>query len=245
VASGGSSSVTGSLISRIDISALSGVQGAWDMEGDLADRGPNNLPLALSSGPTLRYVTVLNKQWLYRHETTLVQRASFDTELAITGAFTGHQLAIFSPNAAKPSAGVYMFAFNKGGSSSTNNILYSLKTDSSTTVLIETIHERGAGSNEGPIDFGVEPLPEPCLYTLTRAANGLDYILYINGIAVASGSVANAPDFTGTTARFALGLQDDVNQSLISYVGDTVIQNVTMSAADVLAVAQQVGVAFA
>lgn len=235
-------SSTGGTVSAIDISGLSGVQGAWNMEGNLLDRGPNVLPLTLTSGPAVKFASLYGKKWLYRSLSTNVQRGQFDAALAIVGAFTGHQLAIMTPRSVGTGASEHLFGYGLGGASSGNNVLYSLRTDGAAHPTLETFHERGSGSNEGPHNFGVAANAFPTLYTLTRSSDGLDYILYINGVLVDSQSATTIAD-GGANGEFSLNLQDDVNQAMPGYVGDTVIQNETMVAADILAIAKQVGVA--
>lgn len=233
-------------LNAIDISLLTNVEGAWSFDNTsdrLADRSTNANDLTNSGpGPTPLYYYMYGKEWLWREETTTLETSSHDSALEIGGAFTGHQLFMLGATGQEPAAGQYMFGYNQGGASQANNIQYALKTNTAADVHLQSLHEFGSGSNQNA-DFEARPVPVPALYTMTRSSDGLDYFLYINGKLVSSDSVANAPDITGTNGRFALGLQSDANQSLAGWVGDTVIQSEQMSAADILIVAQQVGVA--
>ena len=227
-------------ISAIDITALSGVQAAWDMDDDLTDRSGNGLDLA--TGATIQYATIQGKRCAIRGAGTSLGRAANDSELTITGALTVSHLVYGTPPG--NSNNKVMFAFSGAGGAEAENFLYSLKI--ATGSAGETFYaftESGAGSGNTE-QFLSQHVPGSwALFTYTQDSAGTTVNLYINGKLSGASPLTSVAPTGGTGSRFALYDQNVASSGYESWVGDTVIQNVEMTAAQILTMAQQVGVA--
>lgn len=235
-AAGGSSFTQ---IVAIDIGLLSNVQGAWDFEDDVKDRSGNGLDLDAGVS-AVQYSTIQGKRCAYRPGNSAWGRSTHDTELTILGALTCHQLVCVT---AEPGTAAWYFSFGAAGATEADNELYSLISQSGSDGDKFVYHsENGAGVDSNHA-FDIVPIKYWQLLTLTRNSAGTSVNLYVNGIlSGASPGSVTAPT-GGTTALFTMHNPSSGTGSVASYVGDMVIQSEELSAAAVLAVAQQVGVA--
>lgn len=226
-------------VERIDISNLDNVEGAWSLEGALTDRGPNNLPLSLAAG-TLSYADVKGKHCAYVEPACRLERPGNDAALTIIGALTVHVL--FADWGFQAGANSHLFSFvNTGAARPGANYLYSIYANG-----LQDMHwfsESGAAASTDVKVGGFTPA-EWTLHTITRngTTGALNY--YANGrlITTAASTLPVAGD--GATSRMGVGCRSGSNNSAWSgFYGDCVVQSEEMAAADILAVARQVGTA--
>lgn len=234
--SGGGSSGLQSIVA-IDIDALTNVEGAWNLEGNLLDRSGNNLTLVDNGTGTLFYATIQGKQCAYVEPNTRLERASHDANLAITGALTIHVLYHQWGFQAGTNDG--MVSFHDPGAHPDGHYLY---------LVYPSSGFKGVAWFSEPtptIDpLGSWPPSQWTLHTFTRGggADPVDVSYYVNGVLVNTGS-GNKPT-GGAASVFGLGCVARVGSSAWSgFYGDCVVQSEEMAAADILAVAQQVGTA--
>ena len=220
-------------INAIDTSSLSGVQAAYNFEGDVNDDSGNGLNLDTGVS-AVNYVWAYNKQWAYAPNSRSWRRSSNDTELAITGDLTIH--CLFIPTRPITDTGDSIVEFSGSGETEATNYLYALYISGSTWLYFA---ETGAGTNIDH-DFLVGSNQIPQLVTLVRSSN--DVTLYVNGKASGTASSGESAPSGGTSAVLRL-YANSSSQGMTCYYGGLVIQNTAMSAGDILDVAQQVGVA--
>jgi len=224
-------------ISAIDISGLSGVQGAWNMEDNVNDRSGNSLNLD-SGVSSMDYVTLNGKRCAYRASGNVWARSTHDSALNILGALTFHHLILQQSTSEN---GIFC-GFLGNGAPEAENYSYMLRTQSGTNKP-QYYSEHGANI-PSVFNTTVPILPfRWALYTVTRDGSG-NVNFYVNGALGGQGNPASTTLPTGgTTAKFYVGGGTDSIGSITGFVGDTVVQNIEESAANVLAIAQQVGVA--
>jgi hypothetical protein len=162
--------------------------------------------------------------------------------LTIIGALTVHQLVYGTPPVSSHNHA--LFAFSGPGGSEPDNYLYMVWIQSGGAgEHLVGFTENGAGSTNSE-NFLINHVPGSwTLYTYTQDAAGTEVNLYINGILAGASPLSQPAPTGGSTARFAMYAPNIANSGFEGYVGDTVIQDVEMTPAEILAVAQQVGVA--
>lgn len=233
------SSSSFALIQAIDISALNGVQGAWSFEDNVNDRSGNGLNLD-SGVAGVQYATLNGKRCAYRPANAAWARSVHDDPLTILGALTCHQLVQV---VAEPGTAAWYYSFGASGGTEPDNELYSLISQSGSDGDKFVYHSENGAGVDSNFAFDLVPIKGWMLLTLTRNAAGDTVRLYVNGALSGAGPGAVTAPTGGGTSRFSMQNPASGSGSVASYVGDMVVQDVEMNAADILAVAQQVGVA--
>lgn len=235
--SGGSSDTLWT-VEAIDISGLTNVEAAYHFEGDVNDYSGNELHLNQGVSD-VTYLWAYGREWAWGENTRSWGRATHDANLAITGALTIHLLVVpASIHVAWGNDNFYMFAAS--GETEADNYLYDLEL--STNDKFVYFCESGAGANiTHQFDVGF-PGQVPQLVTLTRDAAQGDVTLYINGKEAGTASTLLGSPSGGSAAKLAL-YDIASSQGAQCLYGGLVIQSEEMSAADILTIAQQVGVA--
>jgi len=229
---GGASTAASTTIEAIDVSGFADVRAHWDFEADLEDSSGNAYHLANTAAN--QFVTIAGKTALASNAGTRLDEVAGvgnSPNLQITGALTVHVLVYLNDGLHSSSA--YLAAFLGTGETEAANILYALQIATDST--LEYIHEYGSGSNANAYPELSGITGKWSLLTMTRDAAGRVLVLYIDGEAVWTDTAASAPT-GGTTGEF-------VSEDVQGYLGQIVIDADEQSASEVLAVAQQVGVA--
>ncbi|OGS01720.1 MAG: hypothetical protein A2V88_04410 [Elusimicrobia bacterium RBG_16_66_12] len=222
-------------ISPIDVSAMVGVELAVDCEGDLLDASGNGFDLTATLAPEYLEIDGKLGLWSRASQSILMVAGVGDyPALQLYGAATFHALVFASDQVL--GAGAIVLNFSGTGETEPANALYSLEI--LTTGQLSYFHEHGAGVDDRvTLEWG-PPVGRWALLTVTRrpgAVSGVDCVSYLNGAQIDAWSEADAPT-GGTAAQFKCS-------GVVGLLGGWVIANAEQSAADVLAVAEQVGVA--
>ena len=218
------------IIRKLDASIQSSVRGFWQFDGDLTDDSGNGLTLTANAG-TVRFATIDGLQTFFPADGQFLQRVVHDADLTLLGVVTINLLAYLVGQ----SAGSRKYVdFAGPGETEADNTLYMWR-DLSPSHRMQATWEFGGGANvivelETPPAVGAFHL-----HTLTRAANGTDLTLYIDGVAVGTFSGSDAPTggSTATLQRVAVAS---------GYYAGIMISAEEASAATVLAQARNVGV---
>lgn len=223
------------VISAIDSSGFTQVRGHWDFDGDLNDDSGN--AYHLTHNQSGKYVTLDGKQGVYSRQATGIDLAGGTGSaplLELDAEVTIHCLVYM--NEVRHTSSAYLFSYGGTGESEEANFLYSIEIQ--TFGYLRLLTERGSGTNNtNDIEVGI-PVGRWVLVSLTRASNGLDYNLYFDGVLVDNPSASNAP-----TAGSGSSVKEIILSEAECFYGGLVISEEEQSAAEVLAVAQQVGVA--
>ncbi|OGS00939.1 MAG: hypothetical protein A2V88_00855 [Elusimicrobia bacterium RBG_16_66_12] len=223
------------VISPIDVSAMVGVKLAVDCEGDLLDSSGNGFNLLATIAP--EYLEIDGKLGLWSRASqsiVMVSGIGDYADLKLYGAATFHAL-IFVADQILGSTAIVL-NFSGTGETEAANTLYSL--EQQTTGQLSYFHEHGAGVDDRVTLEWFPPVGRWGLLTVTRrpgAVSGVDCVAYLNGAQIDAWSEADAPT-GGTAAQIK-------SSGFAGLLGGFVITNAEQSAADVLAVAEQVGVA--
>lgn len=223
-------------INNIDASGMADVRGHWNFDGNLDDSSGFGFDLTAVE-PDPRFVTIDGCQSLFCREGAPQQvfQKSAESQLVITGALTIHVLAYVTN--AVPSATNTFIKYGGVGESSPTNFVYDFGLEVGTGRL-RFFTETGGGTNqETLIEMGAMT-GRWTLYTLTRSAAGLVSI-YLNGALIVGGIAHGVPAGGGAAGNF-LEVADIGPQG---FLGGIVLDADLQTAAEVLAVAQQVGVA--
>lgn len=199
---------------------VSDIEGQWSFDGVLTDGSGNSLTLTHSG--TAAYARPNSLQGIYLTSSDLLDRASNDSELTITGGLTIHAQVFFN---AEPASEQRIVRFDGGDDTQANNTLYQLSLSSSNT--FQYFAEEGAG-NDITFDFGVGvTLGRWHLLTLVRTPRG-QVTLYIDGQQAGSSSTALAVPDGGTTSVIEIG-----GGSFEGWIGGVIIASSASSATDV------------
>lgn len=170
--------------------------GSWDLNGDLTAQAGNALSVAQG---TARYGpgSVLGEQGLVFSGTRLNQ--AHDANLAITGAVSFG--CIISQDVREAGTRTIM-AFGSSSGGEANNYLYRTRINAGN--VLSYSHQNAGGVLNTFSTTVALPVGHYIHVMWTRAANGTDLKLYLNGVERASGSVTNAPT-GGGSSRMGVG----------------------------------------
>lgn len=231
-------------LTKIDTSALTNVQIDLRFEDDLTDSSANGLDLT-ATATVPRYMTHRSGlRGVWAPGIRNWERTVNDAALTITGDLTVHFLGVLSNLAASK---LFVFApSGGGGEGEADNWLYSLQLVSGggTQPILRYFAETGGGANI-QVDWDILVPEDSGLLSMTREddGGGTDTLtLYWNGAQLADQKTTVVRPSGGTNGRLAL---NDVSGSpgWAAWYMQFVIQSEALAAADVLEIAQQVGVA--
>lgn len=221
----------GPTILPIDASAMVRVCGNWQFEADLLDSSGNgyNLQDSLSS----LWMKIDEKWAKPTRQATLINEIAapgLSPLLQITGELTVHVLVRIG---AAIGAQAYLFGFGGVGETEPPNYLYALRVN--TTGDLEYFHESGGGIDRVVSWEASIPVGKWTLVTVTRDVAGTGVVLYLDGQQIATGTTLTPPT-GGTLSKF-------LSSAIVGHLGGIVVCANQQSGAEILAVAQQVGVA--
>lgn len=176
--------------------------GLWLFENNLNDSSGNGLNLT----GTVSYTSVKDGHVCARLGGSLSMATSSPT-LAITGALTVECVVL-----ANTSPMFALFSYGSSGDTEPANICYMVRILSSPSRGISILWEYGAGTDVG-LSAGINTMPFGWFTHLavTRSAtNPATTSIYVNGIAVATGSATACTGGNSTSSRFRIGA-DDLN----------------------------------
>lgn len=174
--------------------------GLWLFENNLNDSSGNGLNLT----GTVSYTSVKDGHVCARLGGSLSMATSSPT-LAITGALTVECVVL-----ANTSPIFTLFSYGSSGDTEPANICYMVRILSSPSLGINLLWEYGAGTDVG-LSAGINTMPFGWFTHLavTRSAtNPATTSIYVNGIAVATGSATACTGGNSTSSRFRIGAND-------------------------------------
>lgn len=176
--------------------------GLWLFENNLNDSSGNGLNLT----GIVSYTSVKDGHVCARLGSSLSMATSSPT-LAITGALTVECVVL-----ANTSPLFALFSYGSSGDTEPANICYMVRILSSPSRGISILWEYGAGTDVGlSADINTMPFGWFTHLAVTRSAtNPATTSIYVNGIAVATGSATACTGGNSTSSRFRIGA-DDLN----------------------------------